>query len=439
MPRIVTPTPVVAGNSRSRRHADAVRSSLQRWQRLVLLMLGGLMLLGASLAFMQAAHAQSSVRPPSSAQPSDPGPAATGAAIDNLSNSLGTSSDSDFWRKLREGQSGYTRDQGTAAGQAIRAPAGRLNTEAEIRAAKQSGGALSRVTSPNISGDGWRAIRSGPLPTYGAMAMGGIVVLLGLFFLLRGRIRVEHGMSGFTVTRFMTVERMAHWLLAVSFIILAITGLAITYGKDYLSPVLGKEFFATLLVAGKWMHNYVAFAFMVGLAMIFVFWIKDNLPSRTDINWILKGGGLFSKGVHPPAKRFNFGQKIIFWLVLLGGVSISMSGIALMFPYQTNMFSSTFEVINSVTGLGLATDLSLVQEQQLAALWHAIMAIFLVAVIIAHIYIGSIGMEGAFDAMGSGEVDVNWAKEHHSLWYEEVRENQVPKGDDARPAPLPAE
>jgi len=396
------------------------------------------LLVVSTLVIPTQADAQSSVRPPSNASSGTQPPQPEGGDTGNLSNALGNNSDADFWRALREGERGTSQVSGPGANKAMRAPEQRLTGEQAIREAAESGGAISRATSPNLTGVQFQAIRNGPLVTYGAYVMGGMLALLALFYLIRGRIRVEHGLSGFTVTRFMTIERMAHWLLAVSFIILAISGLAITYGKTFLSPLLGKELFATIAVVGKWLHNYVAFAFMVGLVMIVVMWLKHNLPSRTDINWILKGGGMFTKGSHPPAKKFNFGQKVIFWLVLLGGISISMSGIALMFPYQTAMFGKTFALLNAI-GFSFPTDLTLIQEQQLASLWHAAMAIFLVAVIFAHIYIGTLGMEGAFDAMGSGEVDVNWAKEHHSIWYEEVASEQQGSRAPDRTAPAPAE
>ena len=140
-------------------------------------------------------------------------------------------------------------------------------------------------------------------------------------------------------------------------------------------------------------------------------------------------GGIFKKGVHPPARKFNAGQKIIFWAVMIGGLSVSMSGIALMFPFQTTMFADTFALLN-VVGFSLPTDFTAMQEQQLNQLWHGIVSIALMTMIIAHIYIGSVGMEGAIDAMNTGEVDRNWAKEHHNLWVEE---------EDAKSSPKPAE
>ena len=127
---------------------------------------------------------------------------------------------------------------------------------------------------------------------------------------------------------------------------------------------------------------------------------------------------MFWRGSHPPARKFNAGQKILFWLIILGGVSISLSGIALMFPFEFAFFAKTFQFLN-IFGLDLPETLTPMQEMQYNQLWHAIMALFLTAVVIGHIYLGTIGMEGAFDAMGTGKVDLNWAREHHGLWVEE--------------------
>jgi formate dehydrogenase subunit gamma len=272
--------------------------------------------------------------------------------------------------------------------------------------------------------------------------MGGMIALLLIFMLARGRIRIEHGWAGTTITRFGSFERMGHWLLAISFIILALSGLNILYGRYVLLPIIGAAAFANITMLGKWLHNYVAFAFMAGLAIVFFNWVLHNLPSRYDVVWILKGGGMLKKGVHPPARKFNFGQKIVFWLTILGGVSISLSGIALMFPFETTLFAKTFALVNTFLGTKLPTTLTPIQEMQYATTWHSIMALFLVCVIIAHIYIGTIGMEGAFSAMGSGEVDLNWAKEHHSVWVQEVEAKAArgaSAGSSAAPRVVPAE
>lgn len=359
--------------------------------------------LGSGL-LSSSADAQSSVRPPA------------GAITDNTDEgrvpggTLGNDSNSEMWRAVRQGIRGTVSIPDKKAGQLVQS-----------------------------EGDSWRALRNGPIPTYGAWALLGIIVLLALFYLIRGRIRVDHGLSGRTITRFDSIERIAHWLLAVSFLILAVTGLNITYGKYFLLPVIGKPAFATFTLVGKWLHNYVAFAFMAGLVMVVVLWIKHNFPDRYDLKWLAKGGGMFKKGVHPPAKKFNAGQKIIFWLVVIGGVSLSLSGIALLFPFQTAMFADTFAILNKI-GFDFPTELTPLQEQQYATLWHTIMALFLTVVIIAHIYIGTIGMQGAFDAMGTGEVDVNWAREHHSVWMEEVdRSTGTKKKRKGGAHPAPAE
>ena len=304
----------------------------------------------------------------------------------------GESSDSELWRHIRKGGSG------TVAGQ------------------NKSGGLLIQS-----QGYDWQMTRNGPLAMYSAWAILGVVLLVSLFFAIRGRIRIEEGPSGFTIRRFSFVERVAHWLLASSFIVLALTGLNLLYGRRLLIPLMGKDSFAVITEAGKLVHNYVGFAFMLALALIALLWIVHNFPNRHDIVWLLRGGGLLGGG-HPAARKFNGGQKVLFWIIILCGISISLSGWALMNPFTTTMFGDTFGVINSVFGTSLPADLPDVREQQYQSLWHSLMAVFMIVVVIAHIYIGSVGMEGALSAMTSGEVDSNWAREHHALWVEELSE-----------------
>ncbi len=315
----------------------------------------------------------------------------------------GSSSDSELWRKIRQGQAGSTAGPG------------------------QSGALMIQS-----AGQDWRLIRNDQLPKYTAWVILGMLLLLSLFFALRGRIRIDHGPSGETMKRFSLIERVGHWLLASSFILLALTGLNLIFGRSLIIPLLGKETFASVTIFGKMIHNYVAFAFMLGLVMIVVMWIRHNIPGWTDVKWLLRGGGLVGGG-HPPAKKFNAGQKIIFWLVVLCGISISLSGWALMNPFTMNMFSGTFSLLNGWFGTSYPTDLAPIQEQQYQALWHSIMAVFMIAVILAHIYIGSVGMEGALPAMTSGEVDTNWAREHHSLWVEK-EEAKLPPASSAASA-----
>ena len=310
---------------------------------------------------------------------------------------LGIKSDTDLWRFVRTGNAGSTQ----------------MKDE------------LSAVMIQS-EGDNWRAFRNGPLSVYGAYGLAGIIGLLVIFYVVRGRIRIDAGPSDDRIMRFGTIDRFAHWLMAGSFVVLGITGLNLLYGRYVLLPVIGKDAFATITTFGKYAHNYLAFAFMLGLGLSFILWVRHNIPTKLDLKWLAMGGGIFAKGVHPPARKFNAGQKIIFWAVMIGGLSVSMSGIALMFPFQTSMFADTFALLNSV-GFSLPTDFTAMQEQQMNQLWHGVVSLGLMTMILAHIYIGSVGMEGALDAMNSGMVDRNWAKEHHNLWVEEEDQKASPK------------
>ncbi|WP_112323223.1 formate dehydrogenase subunit gamma [Oceanibium sediminis] len=333
------------------------------------------------------------------------------AAITSQLGTLGGASDADVFRALRYGTADVTvSTTSPAAGVLI-----------------QDGGMW------------WLKVRAGPLRTYGGYLLLGMIGLLALFYLLRGRIRIEGEKTGEKVLRFNGVERFAHWLLAGSFLLLGFTGLITLFGRVGLIPLMGKDTYATLALGSKWIHNNVSWAFMLALVMVFVFWVIHNLPNRHDLNWMLKAGGLFSKHSHPPAKKFNAGQKLIFWSVILLGGSISVSGLSLLFPFELPMFAFTFEKLNIIGVPGwfgltpFPAELAPHEEMQYAQLWHAIISFVLMAIIIAHIYIGSIGMEGAFDAMGSGEVEKQWAEEHHGLWVEELQARSR-DGGAARPA-----
>ena len=310
---------------------------------------------------------------------------------------LGIKSDTDLWRFVRTGNAGSTQ----------------MKDE------------LSAVMIQS-EGDNWRAFRNGPLSVYGAYGLAGIIGLLVVFYMVRGRITIDAGPSEDRIMRFGTIDRFAHWLMAGSFVVLGITGLNLLYGRYVLLPIIGKDAFATITTFGKYAHNYLAFAFMLGLGLAFILWVRHNIPNKLDLKWLAMGGGIFAKGVHPPARKFNAGQKIIFWAVMIGGLSVSMSGIALMFPFQTSMFAETFALLNSI-GFSLPTDFTPLQEQQMNQLWHGVVSLGLMTMIVAHIYIGSVGMEGALDAMNSGMVDRNWAKEHHNLWVEEEDQKTNPK------------
>ncbi|EAQ43257.1 formate dehydrogenase, gamma subunit [Roseobacter sp. MED193] len=334
------------------------------------------------------------------------------AALSEQLGTLGGVSDSELWRQLR-----YDSAQISVS----------------------SGGEVAKVLVQD-GGMRWLEFRAGPLRQYGGWLLLGTIAALGVFFLLRGRIRIDGEKTGRTVTRFKSIERFGHWLLAGSFIVLGITGILSLFGRLFIAPYLGKVANATLLDLSKWLHNVVAWGFIAGLVMIFVMWAVHNIPNRTDLTWLRQFGGIIGSA-HPPAKKFNAGQKLIFWSVVVFGTSISLSGVSLLFPYELPLFAKTFGFLNTtglseLLGLGqLPVALAPQEEMQLAQAWHAILAFVLMAIIIAHIYIGSVGMEGAYDAMGSGEVDEAWAKQHHSIWLQEMQDKQTEASEDSAATP----
>jgi len=232
-----------------------------------------------------------------------------------------------------------------------------------------------------------------------------------LFYLIRGMVRIEAGRSGRTLVRFNAFERFVHWMTATCFIVLAVSGLNITFGKELLAPWISPEAFASWSQLAKYAHNYLSFPFTLGVVLMFLMWIAWNFPSGVDLEWIREGGGIVGSK-HPPARRFNAGQKMIYWVVVLGGGAAAITGYLLMFPFY-------------------ATD---VAGMQLAQMVHGIVGVVFIAIMLAHIYIGTIGMQGAFEAMGKGEVDVNWAQQHHSLWLEKEQQRGRATGGTVAPA-----
>jgi len=255
------------------------------------------------------------------------------------------------------------------------------------------------------AGRDWRHFHEVTLRWIGAIAILGMLVLLVAFYLMRGMVRIEKGRSGRVIVRFNALERFMHWMTATCFIILAISGLNITFGKSLLLPLMGPSLFTDWSQILKYAHNYLSFPFTIGVIMMFLMWIGGNIPNGGDVEWLKRGGGLL-RGDHPPAGRFNGGQKMIYWIVVIGGSAVAVTGYILMFPFYGT----------TVAGM------------QLAQVVHGVVAVLFVAAMLAHIYIGSIGMEGAFEAMGTGEVDLNWAKEHHSLWVEEEMDGSRNRG-----------
>ncbi|HEX2656294.1 MAG TPA: formate dehydrogenase subunit gamma [Xanthobacteraceae bacterium] len=307
-----------------------------------------------------------------------------------------------------------------AAQQPVNPTASSINEDQLLQQFKQIQGRgtipdTKSYTIEHPAGRDWRMFHEVTLPWLGAIAILGMLLVLVAFYLWRGMVRIESGRSGRTIVRFNWFERFVHWLTASCFIVLAISGLNITFGKRLLLPLMGPEAFTNWSEWLKYAHNYLSFPFTLGVIVIFLIWFRGNIPNRTDVEWVERGGGIIGHD-HPPAYRFNAGQKAIYWIQVLAGTLIAVSGYILMFPFY-------------------GTD---IDSMAIAQVVHGITAVLFVAVMLAHIYIGTIGMEGAFEAMGTGEVDLNWAREHHALWVdEELRGGQG--AGSSRPAATPAE
>lgn len=251
-------------------------------------------------------------------------------------------------------------------------------------------------------GELWRRVRNGPITVYGGWLIVIAFLALGLFYWWKGTVRLHDPRTGRMVLRFTAWERIVHWTTAISFVILALSGIIMLFGRYVVLPLFGYTIFSALAIVGKNLHNFVGPLFVVCTLLMLVTFMRDNVPRAYDWVWVRKFGGLVS-GEHVPAGRFNAGEKAWFWFgVLLLGIAVSISGLVLDFPN----FRQTRETM------------------QIANIVHATAAVIYMAISLGHIYLGTIGMEGAYDAMRHGTVDETWAKEHHEIWYREVVGNR---------------
>lgn len=252
-------------------------------------------------------------------------------------------------------------------------------------------------------GRDWRLGMADFVTHLGAIAILGFTLLLALVLAIRGRVPIKEGRSGRRVKRFGMLERATHWMTATSFLMLALTGCTLAFGDTLILP-FGDVTLGSLGWLATWGHAIFFPPFALGVLIMILMWTHRNLPTKLDLNWLKRGGGFFSdEGGNPPARKFNAGQKLIFWAAVLGGIAMIASGVFLLFPFWFANLETT----------------------SWAMLTHAVLAMLLIAVFIGHIYIGTVGMQGAFWAMWRGDVDRNWAEEHHELW---VRDELNRKG-----------
>jgi formate dehydrogenase subunit gamma len=270
----------------------------------------------------------------------------------------------------------------------------------------------SRLTN---AGEAWRQVRNNWLIPYGGSLLLIVVLAIGIFYFSKGMIKNHAPDTGRKIERFTPFERAAHWSNAIAFVILAVSGVVMAFGKFFLLPIMGGTLFGWLTYALKNMHNFAGPLFAVSLVIVFFTFLRDNWPQKGDMNWLLKGGGLVS-GAEPASNRFNAGEKVVFW----GGV----------FFLGLVVVSSGFVLDKLLPGLLYERS-----TMQIAHMVHAVATVLMMAMFIGHIYLGTIGMQDAYKGMRTGYVDETWAKEHHEFWYDDVKAGKIAAQRSAPAAP----
>jgi len=267
-------------------------------------------------------------------------------------------------------------------------------------------------------GETWRALRV-PVVFWGGMLLALALLGLAVFYMLRGPLDVpaDEKRNGRVIERFSPADRYAHWLLAIVWVILAVTGLILSLGKSVLLPVIGYTLFSWLAILAKNLHNFVGPILIVAIPFMFIRFVRDNGIGMNDLKWFLNLKGYF-QGHETPSGRFNAGEKTVFWLVLVvASTVLVVTGLVLVFP-NFNQTRSTMQIANVV---------------------HMLAAYGAIALAFVHIYLGTLGMPGAYRAMRYGYVDESWAQHHHLLWYEQVVAGRSPqKIADPRAVPREA-
>ena len=253
-------------------------------------------------------------------------------------------------------------------------------------------------------GQTWRAIRNGPISIYGGWLLALIVLAIGSFYFVKGSMQLHGAPTGRKLRRFTPWDRAIHWTTAIGFVVLAISGLVMLFGKSLLLPIIGSTLFSWLAILGKNLHNFIGPLFVICLVLIFATFVRNNFPQRGDIEWLANLGG-FVSGKDTPSYKFNAGEKLWFWggIAFLGFI-VGSTGLILDFPN----FDQTRETM------------------QWANVFHATGGILFMTAALGHIYMGTLGMVGAYDAMRTGYVDETWAKEHHFYWYNDVKAGKDP-------------
>jgi formate dehydrogenase subunit gamma len=278
-----------------------------------------------------------------------------------------------YWREVSDGTEGYTTSNSAEHGQLV-----------------------------NMDGEHWRQWRNKWISPAGLYAIGGSLGILALVYILLGSMKLDKPRTGRLIERWKRFDHAMRWFVAITFLALAFTGLNIMYGKHFIPDVFGYEIWKALISTSKFLHNYIGPIFSIGLLVMIVRWLGNNFFTKTDLKWFLQGGGLIGNK-HPSADFLNGGEKGWFWALTILGLVVVGSGLVLDFPL-----------------FGLTRD-----NMQTANLIHGGVSLLLFAISLGHIYIGTIGSEGALEGMKTGYVDETWAKQHHDIWYEQVKDQAI--------------
>ena len=287
------------------------------------------------------------------------------------------------WREVQRGQPNYTSVQGREMDVLIQPPARFLGQDVRVTA-----------------GEAWRQFRNGPVTFWGGWLVVLVLVAIAAFYFVFGPVKVHAQPTGRLIRRFSSVDQVVHWTVAISFCVLGLSGLIMLFGKHVLLPIFGYTLFAWLAALSKNLHNFVAPIFMVSVAVFAILFVRYNLPRAYDFVWFRNALGYVTGKKHVASGKFNAGEKVWFWGgVVVLSIVVSWSGLILLFPN----FDQTRAAMQD------------------AWIWHAVAALLYIAMAIGHIYLGTVGVEGAYQAMRTGYVDEVWAMEHHVIWYNDVK------------------
>lgn len=297
----------------------------------------------------------------------------------------GVNERANYWRSVRQGNEGY-----------VAAP-GPYITDSLIQS----------------NGEVWRQVRNGPIANIAPWVMLGVLVLIAVYYLIFGSKKLSHPPTGRMVVRWTLFERIMHWYTATLFVVLAITGLSLLFGRAALVPVFGLQGFSVWAQWSLYIHNFAGPLFLLGVLLMVIVWARYNVFRKHDLTWFKKLGGMFKKGEHPPAGRANAGEKVWFWFIATFGlIGVGVSGLVLDFPN----FGQSRETM------------------QTANVIHAVLAVIWISIWFGHMYLGTIGLKGTISGMTRGVVDEEWMKEHHSVWYEEMKKGTAKMPGQKEPA-----